>query len=201
MMLLSNYQEDSVMRKFLLVLMALCLAVVPALAETAEPTALDFGDFTMTIPADMQYEMADEITDNATFFMLYQPSESAFTTNMALVWSEAASDLTAADPQTTGEAILATAQTTLEAQSVAVANPTLVGASMDEIGGKTALSVVYTMDLDYTGMGVDLQTNVTFVQAIVSEDAIGTYTFTIASDSMDGCQPLVEVVNTVVWAE
>ncbi len=72
---------------------------------------------------------------------------------------------------------------------------------MDEIGGKTALSVVYTMDLDYTGMGVDLQTNVTFVQAIVSEDAIGTYTFTIASDSMDGCQPLVEVVNTVVWAE
>ena len=189
------------MRKFLLVLMALCLAVVPALAETAEPAALDFGDFTMTIPADMQYEMADEITDNATFFMLYQPSESAFTTNMALVWSEAASDLTAADPQTTGEAILATAQTTLEAQSVAVANPTLVGASMDEIGGKTALSVVYTMDLDYTGMGVDLQTNVTFVQAIVSEDAIGTYTFTIASDSMDGCQPLVEVVNTVVWAE
>ncbi len=55
------------MRKFLLVLMTLCLAVVPALAETAEPTALDFGDFTMTIPADMQYEMADEITDNATF--------------------------------------------------------------------------------------------------------------------------------------
>ena len=100
-----------------------------------------------------------------------------------------------------GAAILATAQSTLEAQSVAVANPTLVGASMDEIGGKTALSVVYTMDLDYTGMGVDLQTNVTFVQAIVSEDAIGTYTFTIASDSMDGCQPLVEVVNTVVWAE
>ena len=30
------------MRKFLLVLMALCLAVVPALAETAEPTTLDF---------------------------------------------------------------------------------------------------------------------------------------------------------------
>ena len=75
------------------------------------------------------------------------------------------------------------------------------GKSAAVIGGKTALSVVYTMDLDYTGMGVDLQTNVTFVQAIVSEDAIGTYTFTIASDSMDGCQPLVEVVNTVVWAE
>ena len=56
------------------------------------------------------------------------------------------------------------------------------------------------MDLDYTGMGVDLQLNVTFVQALVSEDGMGTYTFTIASDSLDGCQPMVDVVNTVVWA-
>lgn len=189
------------MRKFLLVLMALCLAVVPALAETAEPTTLDLGDFTMTVPADMQYDLADEITDNATFLMIYQPTESAFTTNMALVWGEAASDLTAADPEVYGQAILATAQSALEAQSVAVSNPTLVGASMDEIGGKAALSVVYTMDLDYSGMGVDLQVNATFVQGIVSEDGLGTYTFTIASDSMDGCQPLMEVVNTVVWAE
>ena len=37
------------MRKFLLVLMALCLAVVPALAET---TAVDFGAFTLTFPAE-----------------------------------------------------------------------------------------------------------------------------------------------------
>ena len=189
------------MRKFLLVLMALCLAIVPALAETAEPATLDFGDFTMTIPADMQYEMADEITDNATFFMLYQPSESAFTTNMALVWSEAASDLTAADPQTTGEAILATAQTTLEAQSVAVANPTLVGASMDEIGGKAALSVMYSMDVDYTNAGLDLQTTLTWVQGIVSEEGLGTYTFTITTDNVDGCQSLVDIVNSTVWAE
>ena len=188
------------MRKFLLVLMALCLAVVPTLAETAEPATLDFGDFTVTIPADMQYDMADEITSNAAFFMLYQPSESSFTTNLALVWTDAAADLTAADPETYAQSILAAAQSGLEQQNVAVANPTLVGASMDEIGGKAALSVVYTMDLDYTGMGVDLQLNVTFVQALVSEDGMGTYTFTIASDSLDGCQPMVDVVNTVVWA-
>ena len=122
---------------------------------------------------------------------------------MALVWSEAASDLTAADPQTTGRRpFSATAQTTLEAQSVAVANPTLVGASMDGIGGKTALvRGVYHGSGLTPAWGVDRQTSVTFVQAIVSEDAIGAGTSTIASDSMDGCQPLVEVVNTVVWAE
>lgn len=191
------------MRKFLLVLMALCLAVVPALAETTEASTLDFGDFTMNIPAEMVYDMADEITSNAVFFTLYKNSEeeTSFNTNMTLVWTDAVSDLTADAAETYGQAILEAAQTGLEQQGVGVANPTLVGASMDEIGGKAALSVVYTMDMDYSGIGVDLQINVTFVQALVSEDGIGTYTFTIASDSLEGCQPLVDVVNTVVWAE
>ena len=188
------------MRKFLLVLMALCLAVVPALAET---TAVDFGAFTLTFPAEMQGQVAEEIVENEAFDTLYQMDdmEDSFASNLNIVWSESVVDLASQDPAAYAQAIVDASVAMMEQQNVAVANPTVLGASMDEIGGKTALSVVYTMDLDYTGMGVDLQTNVTFVQAIVSEDAIGTYTFTIASDSMDGCQPLVEVVNTVVWAE
>lgn len=191
------------MRKFLLVLMALCLAVVPALAETAENATVDFGAFTLTFPAEMQGQVAEEIVENEAFVTLFQMDdmEDSFASNLNIVWNESVVDLASQDPAAYAQAIVDASVAMMEQQNVAVANPTVLGASMDEIGGKTALSVVYTMDLDYTGMGVDLQTNVTFVQAIVSEDAIGTYTFTIASDSMDGCQPLVEVVNTVVWAE
>ena len=69
------------MRKFLLVLMALCLAVLPCLAEGAAPAETaapvetidyDFGDFTLTFPAEMPGEIADEITSGAPFVTLYQ---------------------------------------------------------------------------------------------------------------------------------
>ena len=89
----------------------------------------------------------------------------------------------------------------MEQQNVAVANPTVLGASMDEIGGKAALSVMYSMDVDYTNAGLDLQTTLTWVQGIVSEEGLGTYTFTITTDNVDGCQSLVDIVNSTVWAE
>ena len=57
------------------------------------------------------------------------------------------------------------------------------------------------MDVDYTNAGLDLQITLTFVQGIVSEEGLGTYTFTISTDNVDGCQPLVDIVNSTVWAE
>lgn len=89
----------------------------------------------------------------------------------------------------------------MEQQNVAVANPTVLGASMDEIGGKAALSVMYSMDVDYTNAGLDLQTTLTWVQGIVSEEGLGTYTFTITTDNVDGASPWWTFVNSTVWAE
>ena len=58
-----------------------------------------------------------------------------------------------------------------------------------------------TMDMDYSGAGVDLQVNVTYIQGIVSEEGLGTYTFTIGTDNINGCQSLIDIVNTTVWAK
>ena len=102
------------MRKFLLVLMALCLAVLPCLAESAAPAETaapvetidyDFGDFTLTFPAEMPGEIADEITSGAPFVTLYQMDdlEDAFSSNLNVVWTEDASDLSAADPAATAQ--------------------------------------------------------------------------------------------------
>lgn len=188
------------MRKFLLVLMALCLAVVPALAETA---AVDFGAFTLTFPAEMQGQVAEKIVENEAFVTLYQMDdmEDSFASNLNIVWSESVVDLASQDPAAYAQAIVDASVAMMEQQNVAVANPTVLGASMDEIGGKAALSVMYSMDVDYTNAGLDLQTTLTWVQGIVSEEGLGTYTFTITTDNVDGCQPLVDIVNSTVWAE
>ena len=191
------------MRKFLLVLMALCLAVVPALAETTEPATVDFGAFTLTFPAEMQGQVAEEIVENEAFVTLYQMDdmEDSFASNLNVVWNESVVDLAAQDPAAYAQAIVDASVAMMEQQNVAVANPTVLGASMDEIGGKAALSMMNSMDVDYTNAGLDLQITLTFVQGIVSEEGLGTYTFTISTDNVDGCQPLVDIVNSTVWAE
>ena len=191
------------MRKFLLVLMALCLAVVPALAETAETATVDFGAFTLTFPAEMQGQVAEEIVENEAFVTLYQMDdmEDSFASNLNIVWNESVVDLASQDPAAYAQAIVDASVAMMEQQNVAVANPTVLGASMDEIGGKAALSMMYSMDVDYTNAGLDLQITLTFVQGIVSEEGLGTYTFTISTDNVDGCQSLVDIVNSTVWAE
>ena len=89
----------------------------------------------------------------------------------------------------------------LEGQGATVTNPQVLTAGLDEVGSKTALSVGYSMDVDYTGMGVDLQVTLIFAQAIVSEEGLGTYTFTITTDDPTTTQPLVDIVNSTVWAK
>ena len=106
----------------------------------------------------------------------------------------------ALDPKT-AETIMASAVSALEGQGATVTNPQVLTAGLDEVGSKTALSVGYSMDVDYTGMGVDLQVTLIFAQAIVSEEGLGTYTFTITTDDPTTTQPLVDIVNSTVWAK
>lgn len=200
------------MRKFLLVLMALCLAVLPCLAESAAPSEsaapvetidYDFGDFTLTFPAEMPGEIADEITSGAPFVTLYQMDdlEDAFSSNLNVVWTEDVTDLSAIDPAAFAQTIVDSVIPVLAQQGITATNPTILAATMDEVGGKPAFSVIYSADLDYSGAGVDLQVNVTYIQAFVSEEGLGSYTFTISTDNLDGCQSLIDIVNTTVWAK
>ena len=188
------------MRKFLLVLMALCLAAVPALAE---PAALDFGDFTMTVPAGMQYDMADEIADGELFFVLFQmdDTEDAYLSNLTVSWQENPMDVVGMDPAAFAQSTMDDLVDNMERQSIAVANPAVLSAAMDEIGGRAALSIVYSIDVDFTGIGQDQQVTLTLTQRFVAEEGMGTYAFTLTTDDAENCQPLVDALNSVVWAE
>ena len=191
------------MLKVLLVLMALCLAIVPVLAETVEPTALDFGGFTMTIPADIQYDVVDAITDGVPFFALYLPgdTEDSYVSNLVIGWGERPMDVAGMDPASFAQSAMVNLTATMEQQNISVANPTVLAAAIDEIGGKAALSILCSLDVDLTNIGRDLQVSLTIVQGTVAEEGLGTYIFNITADSPENCQSLVDAVNSIVWAE
>ncbi len=61
------------MRKTMLLLLVLTLCLIPCLAEEDETATIDcnFGDFTISVPDETMGSVAEEITDNETFFVFY----------------------------------------------------------------------------------------------------------------------------------
>ncbi len=194
------------MKKFLALILALTMAFacVSALAQTAESslTTYDFEDFTMDFDPNMPGNSVEK-ADNQVFFTLYPnySAEKKFNSNIVIVWAKASEDLSACDPTATCNAVIEQAVSSMNAQKVATANTQVLSAEIDELGGKAAMSFFYTIDVDYTALGVDLKTTLYFVQAIVSEAAFGTYTFTITSDNYDDLASAIAIVNTVAWAK
>ena len=190
------------MRKIFALMVALCLLVVPCFvnAESNDIT-YDFGDFTMTFPSDAYGSIADEITDGVAFFMLYQHVDEnvAFKPNLNVTWTKTYIPLDTVQPSDALAEIMTEAVAALEGQGVKASNATALDASMDTLNGKAALSAVYSMDVDYSGIGADLKMTLYCAQAIISEENLGTYTFTITTDDLTTCQPLMDIVNTVAW--
>ncbi len=75
----------------------------------------------------------------------------------------------------------------------------ILSAELGDVDGKTALIVSYTGEHDYTGAGYDLVTQVYYTQYIISDESIGTYTFTITSDSEEGAGPFIAMMDSLVW--
>lgn len=189
------------MRKFLLTLLALCLTLVPCLAEEVQNVEYDFGDFTMTFPEDTIGDVSDSLEENAMFFILYQDYDenALFLKNLNGTWNSAYQDLTQVDPTATAQTILDTVQAQFAAQGITVSNPTLLMAALDEQDGKPALSLMFSTDLDYSSAGIDFQMTLYTLQGIVSDENFGTYTFTISTDDVEAATPLMDIMNTIRW--
>ena len=192
----------------LLLTLMLLLGCVSALAETATETAwmtLEFDDFTIEIPEDIAGETADSIEDGAVFMILYPnyDENASFATNINFVWSSAVQDLSAVDAATVGQQIMTTAYAQYNEYGITTANETLVSAAMDEVGGKPALSLMYSADCDYTALG-GTQLTLYTVQAIVSDAAFGTYTITVSIpadyiNDADMMTLIEQITNSIQW--
>lgn len=196
------------MRKILSILIALMLVFTMSAFAEEVPTApmieLDFGHFTMTIPEDMVGTSAEEIVSNQPFIQLFQDysETAAFNKNLNIVWSDEVLDLNAIAPVEYANAVLTATVTQYGQIGVAATNPLLLNAELSDHDGKPALGVVYSLDLDYSGLGVEEQQSLYTVQLYVPDAAFeGTYIITVTTDDMENTQQLFDVADSIKWAE
>lgn len=196
------------MRKILSILIALMLVFTMSAFAEEVPTApmieLDFGHFTMTIPEDMVGTSAEEIVSNQPFIQLFQDysETAAFNKNLNIVWSDEVLDLNAIAPVEYANAVLTATVTQYGQIGVAATNPLLLNAELSDHDGKPALGVVYSLDLDYSGLGVEEQQSLYTVQLYVPDATFeGTYIITVTTDDMENTQQLFDVADSIKWAE
>lgn len=197
------------MRKLFALFLALCLIPVVALAQTADPEGAaeseiityDFGGFTMDIPADIQGQILEPVSGQI-FFQLYPDYNEAdpFHKNINCVWSDAYEDLTQADPALVAQTAANATFSSLRLQGLALENEQILGAVLDEHEGKPAISYVISMDADYASLGLDFKTTLYMAVFVISDENLGTYTFTISVTNPEDIDPIVEMMNTIKWA-
>ncbi len=192
------------MRRILAALVALMLALtaVGALAEAAVDASTettDFGDFSMTYPADVTLEMAAK-EENGVYFTLSSPAgEDGFTGNLSCVWSSEYEDFSGIEPQDLLDYVLETFAGEAEGEGLIVTNVEGLNADWLQLGGKKAVAVGYSYDVDYSQLGLDYQTNLMCLSATVSDPAFGTYNFSITTDTAEGLNALAAVMDTITW--
>ena len=188
------------MKKLLSVLLALVLmlgcASVLAEATPAESNLqiIDFGDFTMTLDPDMPGDLFDK-AENQVYFQLFPfyDENAAFNPNINCVWNSAVEDLTQIDANEFATAVMQAMLAQYEAMGLKAENALILMATPDEQDGKYALSYL----AQYTLEGTTLY----MMQAVVSDAAFGTYTFTVTFTDPTQVDALTEIVNTITWTK
>lgn len=193
------------MRKLISVILALCLCILPlALAETStseESLTQDFGDFTMDIPMSMQGSIGEKV-NNQLYFILYDNYDpnANFNNSLNCVWTDAYTDFSTIDFE--GEYAPAVIQLTLETMSTAgviVENPMLLTTDTADLNGKTAYLMAYSYNADYSQLGMDYQTTLYTLQTYVSDEAMGSYTFTITTNDLNNIETLDALMDSIQW--
>lgn len=193
------------MRKLLTALLVLILALPCAAFAEVEPglVQFDFGDFTMDIYEDMSYDDDYDKISGQPYFYLYQDYDpnAAFTKNLNIVWLSDSFDVHSIDPSAYAQQVLDGSVSALNQQNIAVSNPSVLYADYANQDGKTAITIIFSMTMDYTSAGVDLVMDQYTLQGMCSDPAFGTYYFTITTDNLEDTRPLMEVMDSVDWAD
>lgn len=193
------------MRKLLTALLVLILALPCAAFAEEEPglVQFDFGDFTMDIYEDMFYDDDYDKISGQPYFYLYQDYDpnAAFTKNLNIVWLSDSFDVHSIDPSAYAQQVLDGSVSALSQQNIAVSNPSVLYADYANQDGKTAITIIFSMTMDYTSAGVDLVMDQYTLQGMCSDPAFGTYYFTITTDNLEDTRPLMEVMDSVDWAD
>jgi len=188
------------MRKLFAILLILCVLPFAALAENID---YDFGDFTLTIPADIAGTI-NEKTDGQVYFMLYPNynQSNAFHQNINCVWTagfESVSLYTDEQVKQLAEGVMDGMISGLKEQGIVVEDAQVLSAEHLSISGKDGIALSYSYYSDYTGAGIDLKTTVYMAQFLVSEPALGTYNLTYTYGDPNDTDAAVAILDSLKW--
>lgn len=190
------------MRKLISVILLLVMLVSCAALAEENWIMYNFGDFSLTFPEDVVCAYSEERTENQPFLMFYQDYDETanFNKNLNVVWNSGAEDISAMDPAVMGQLILDQLLAQFDAMGVGHSNAMLVSAETLDHNGKPALGIAYTATVDYSAVMEDGPiVDLVFVQMIFSDEAFGTYNFTITTDDIDNTQLLSTILDSLSW--
>ncbi len=184
------------------------LATPIALSELCpgvETQTLDFGDFTLSLPADT-YGQQGAKTNGQAMLLLYEtlPTGTEVTANLNAVWvaqSATYSEELAASMAEELEKSYPTIIAQLQMQGIAASNMRLLSAATGSVGNLPSVDLLTSYDADYTALGVDLKTNLLMLQRTVCLGDKGMYIFTITAEDLSECVRLSSILNTLAWKE
>ncbi len=187
----------------LLLAVMMMLSCASALGE-AGPGTKEFDDMIVTWPENSYLQVGTKEAGQVLFtiFPDYDASSQAHP-NLNCAWSSEVLDFSILTDDLlipVAESMISQAQAALEAQNLVVENIKVVSAEMTEVSGKKAYSYMYSMDLDYSKLGIDMKANIYSKQYIISDETLKTYTFTLTSYG-EGSIPALEklLADSVVF--
>lgn len=193
------------MRKLITILLTVLLALsCTAFAEAdSELVEFDFGDFTMDVYGDMIYDDDYDFEENMPFFYLYDnyDANKIFNPNLNIVWSSVVFDPADLNPADYAAQVMNGSVAVLEQQGLIVSNPVVLYADTCEQDGKDGISIMVQMTLDLSGLGINQTVEQYTLQGVCSDPAFGAYYFTITTDNLENAARLMNVMDSIDWAD
>lgn len=196
------------MKRLLLMLLSLLLLTLPAVAESTVPsgseelyleaTTLDLGDFTMNVFTidGIQTGVKADAQVLAVVYPLYNP-EAVFHDTINIMWfaADQTANIALSGAEFFAQANLIDIVNAFTSSGIAATNPQLLSFAHEN----NEFAMAYSVNLDYTGVGRDLQMDIWQLQHYTMTPGNGTYVFTLTADSVDDLELLTYYLNTVVF--
>lgn len=177
---------------------ALLLALLLLLPTMAMAEILEFDDFTLEIKDGDLYELGTK-TEGDLLFILYPAYDpnATFYPNINCTWVDdsIADTLKTTTAMEMAEVLLSNAMTGYAQQGIVATNGKVVNAEGNEEHGY--LITYTTTDVDYSGLGVDLQCTLHQLQAFMPLGGNGTYIFTFTATSEEILAGLTEYIDAI----
>lgn len=192
------------MKKLVCILVCLLLPIA-AMAEAAQEVTVDFGDFTMTCMSNDELQQ-NEKADGAMIAALVPAAHKteSLTPNLNVLWFE--EDLSpviqmyGADAY--AQAVYEAAIQQIEGAGLTISDPTFIGQELVESpeNNCTILFIAYSMNVDYSSLGNDVQPTMYQEMAYMLTEGKGSYCFTLTGYDAATMTAMEETyLNSVVF--